>query len=618
MNYHTFTPLYSLLVPLQNTTSEMGPTAVCPGSHRCYYTPACFGFGSDFDDNTTEQVGFQVVDSSSGHMAAGSGLLYSSSTMHRGTGHSEGPDRVVLILSFAGRPDHNNRPGLYSRFPPLDSVYGIRWHQMGHSLSDFSDPYKQMSFSLTKWTGFMNMDSKLAWTSFRFDLFRAANPDQYRFRAEDLKMQKDQSKGLMGILSSIFFVDVHPPPRTSTLSDTEYHAIRLLNRIREACLAIFAVLLTTYLLFVGFSIKPRSIVTLTRLVVLALVLCGLAELARYKIGQSDWASDILAGSIAAGPPEMSSTRDIVQLENYDRNLPTPVVQDVLVESLPTKLAAHAHILDYLPGNRRWRSIAHDQSKFYLLYDGLPRSFRQAVVNHVISMTRSIATRTFYEKNIFGDFVQMTDETLRRRTRDLILEQVLRPNNRLRHLTDKIRCKEGGARTLCQSTPQVIQEIFQQSGELSAPSTKTSSNAQVRGLFVQKHAMQYPWQTTESCAPAEASPRKTWEVGDVVQAQMRRAGTYPSRKWVNVEIIKKSEHNMYDLKGFNVDGERLYGVHGSLLRQPHQTDPDDRTFPGLAFSTLSGPTSMATCKLPVLNDEQACDRSSLSLSKYNVC
>jgi hypothetical protein len=37
----SFHSLYTVLIPLQDTAAWQGSTAVCPGSHRRYYTPAC-------------------------------------------------------------------------------------------------------------------------------------------------------------------------------------------------------------------------------------------------------------------------------------------------------------------------------------------------------------------------------------------------------------------------------------------------------------------------------------------------------------------------------------------------------------------------------------------------
>ncbi|KAL7581753.1 hypothetical protein ACA910_022289 [Epithemia clementina (nom. ined.)] len=614
MNHHTFTPLYTVLIPLQDTTLEMGPTAVCPGSHRCFFTPSCYGFGSDHGENTTEQTGFEIVDVDTGKIEVGSGLIYSSTTLHRGTRHSRGPHRAVLILSFAGRPDHINRPSLYSRYPPLDSVYGIRWHQMGYTLSDLADPYNQMSPSLTRWTGLADT-AKLAWTSFRFDLLRAANPDQYGFRTEDLQKQKDQMKGIMGTLSTVFFVDVLPPPRKSEYNDTEYHARRLLERIRAVCFAALAALLVLYLCLVCVANNSLLPGTLVRLTIMVAVIHGCVQFTRSKIDQSTWASDIVAGSIAAGPPE-SKHRDAAVSPLYSKNLPTPRIQDVLVDSLPLKLAAHAYILDYLPGNRRWRSLALAQSKFYLLYIGMPAAFREAVVENVITLTKFNGSRIFYEKNMLGDFVEMPHERVRSKTRELLLEQVLSPNRRLGHIKENLHCKEGGLRTLCQLRPQLVRDLFQDENDNS--NRATISNLSLDTSLIRKRALYIPLQSAQVCVPREPRPLANWEVGDTVQVQMKRSGTYPSRKWVNAEIVKVWQNGSYDLKSYNVDLEQAFGLESSLLRSPQKLEPDLWTLPLISLATKSGHASMAKCKLAAFDlvGEGGCDRSSLSLDGLN--
>ena len=199
-----------------------GPTAVCPGSHRCYYTGGCSGFDSA---SSSESGGFQVINPDTGYWNAGDGLLYKygSSTQHRGTAHQQGPPRVALILSFASPPDHE-QPSHYSRLPPLDTVYGIRWDHLGYTLDDLRDPLHRMDFWKGKWTGLFK--GSPAWNSFRLDTF----PEQYRFRREDLEQYAKDGTGLMGKMSRWFHASVIKSPKD--YKATEFHAIRLLRRIR--------------------------------------------------------------------------------------------------------------------------------------------------------------------------------------------------------------------------------------------------------------------------------------------------------------------------------------------------------------------------------------------------
>ena len=612
MNRHTFSQLFTLLIPLQDTTPEMGPTAVCPGSHRCYFTSSCYGFGTDLDDNTTEQVGFQVVDPSTGTWEAGSGLLYNSNTIHRGTSHVKGPSRVALILTFAGRPDNANKPSQYSRFPPLDSVYAIRWHQMGHSLSDLADPYNRMSFSFLRWTG-LTYPAKLSWSSSRFDLFRAANPGQYRFRIEDLKEQKLQRKGLMGTLSAILMLEVKAPPKHGPYNDVEYHLIRLLVRLSTVCLTLFVGGLAMYMSLVAVIDTPRILGTFSRLLVASLALYTLTKLMRAQVDQSVWASEIASGSIASHPPH--SIQDPSLSQHYSMNLPTPRVNDVLVDNASFKGDAYDHFLDFSPGNLVWRSAAREQSKFFLLYDGLPTCFRDAVVKHVISLTKREGPRRFFEKNSYEDYVEMKNTSVIRRTKDLIVDEVLHFRKRLGNMTDNAHCTNGGSMTLCKLRSKVIRDIFYRSRD--SASHQSAAMPRNHALLLRSSLSQVPALEMKRCFGKSEHTPSRWEVGDLVQVQINRSGLYQSRKWVNAEITSIRGSGSYDVKTFSIDVEQSFGLDKARIRSPQQQEPDIRTLAAVWFKTRSGHASRISCFTAGHDStmRDLCDLSSLALDTY---
>jgi hypothetical protein len=86
----SFVPSYSLFVPLQDTTAEMGATHVCPGSHLC----------SKADVICDELGAFAVSGEGAGNLwPMGSGALLNQQIFHRGMGYTQkgGIDRVVLM-----------------------------------------------------------------------------------------------------------------------------------------------------------------------------------------------------------------------------------------------------------------------------------------------------------------------------------------------------------------------------------------------------------------------------------------------------------------------------------------------------------------------------------------
>jgi hypothetical protein len=129
-----FIPSYSLFIPLQNVTAEMGATGICPGSHMC--AEGC----SDYCVDT----GFQVsgVDN---NWPLGYGALINQQTTHRGSAHVDphGMDRVVFILTFAPRPQ-TLPTTVETRLIGLAGSYSLHWAQWGHTLSDYQQPLQRM------------------------------------------------------------------------------------------------------------------------------------------------------------------------------------------------------------------------------------------------------------------------------------------------------------------------------------------------------------------------------------------------------------------------------------------------------------------------------------------
>jgi hypothetical protein len=96
----TYSHSYSLFIPLQDTTSEMGPTDLCPGTHYC--ADALYQLCEE------SKIGLnEIVPENDGIWKAGDAALLNQQVWHRGTEHNspDAPDRIVFIVSFIGRPN---------------------------------------------------------------------------------------------------------------------------------------------------------------------------------------------------------------------------------------------------------------------------------------------------------------------------------------------------------------------------------------------------------------------------------------------------------------------------------------------------------------------------------
>ena len=103
------------------------------------------------------------------------------SVYHRGTAHKDpkGPDRVLFILTFAGRPRFAKNQ-LESRLIGFEGSYSLRWDQWGHTLRDFANPEKHMIEPWRKLRAlglYKAPDRKWGWDYLTVASMRIANED---------------------------------------------------------------------------------------------------------------------------------------------------------------------------------------------------------------------------------------------------------------------------------------------------------------------------------------------------------------------------------------------------------------------------------------------------------
>ena len=131
-----FLPSYSLFIPLQDITSEMGPTEVCPGTHVC----------QDSARNFCSAGSAVRLANGDQHWKRGFGALVNQQLFHRGTEHvmEGGPERVLFILTLTPRPRWGKNQ-VEARMIGHSGSYSIKWNQWGHTLSDFGSVKTKMA-----------------------------------------------------------------------------------------------------------------------------------------------------------------------------------------------------------------------------------------------------------------------------------------------------------------------------------------------------------------------------------------------------------------------------------------------------------------------------------------
>lgn len=292
----TFGPSYSIFIMLQNTTKDMGATAMCPGSHYCSdgnIEPIC------------ERDGFQYTDSRTGNWRAGDALLMNMNSYHRGAAHTDpgSPDRVMMILTFVPKPE----PRSESRQMSQGITFSLRWDMWGHTLSDLANADKVMG---EPWATLRALGLyKLPGTTWGIDFITSAS---MRMANEDNGFRRDQldehiERGGFPWLPDFLEGQVCPPPCEDEswyeyLNDTIRRCVDFFKQLE--IILVFVTLV--WFFFAGvildgensksgshrlrrFGLAIRRLACSHGLVILFFVISN------RHVDQSGWAKDITAG-----------------------------------------------------------------------------------------------------------------------------------------------------------------------------------------------------------------------------------------------------------------------------------------------------------------------------------
>jgi hypothetical protein len=166
----TYSHSYSLFLPLQDTTGDLGATEFCPGTHFCAsddlwdvceanrigmhdirpkYTGSSSSSSSssssvDDDKNIEDEYEYDG-DGKEEIWRAGDGALFNQQVWHRGTAHvdDDGPDRVMFIVSFLRRPvvDDPRQLARGTYFHQKWLNWGSTWQDMTDAASALKRPW---------------------------------------------------------------------------------------------------------------------------------------------------------------------------------------------------------------------------------------------------------------------------------------------------------------------------------------------------------------------------------------------------------------------------------------------------------------------------------------------
>ncbi|KAL3926570.1 MAG: hypothetical protein SGBAC_013423 [Bacillariaceae sp.] len=343
----TYSHSYSLFIPLQNTTGQMGPTDLCPGTHYC----------ADWIDAQCEEnkIGLHEIRDG-GIWKAGDAVLLNQQVWHRGTQHTD-PDsseRIIFILSFIGRPTDNRQLA-------RGTYFHMKWNMWGHTWQDLADAATSM---VSPWNILRCLHLwKAKGREWGYDLFTAAT---LRIANQQLGCEPHDLEGLLNVLAKNGFpewldgtIDLdHPHAWQIYLRETIDITLAFLIKANKISVAVYLVI------FLGASATGRSgsrsptrsfsgsVLLLFRTYGIAI---SLGWLALNNIRSSPWARNISAGKTLMRPFPVA--KDVMRDDPSISKGPTtvPLRTDVLVGTrLASKtIGVYSRWHDFHPGNRKF-------------------------------------------------------------------------------------------------------------------------------------------------------------------------------------------------------------------------------------------------------------------------
>ena len=380
-----FGPSYSVFIQLQNTTTEMGATSACPGTHMCAHGPM---------DKFCDSHGFQVVNKDK-VWRLGDAMLMNMNMWHRGAGHvdPDAPDRVMMIMTFVPKP----RSRVESRQLSQGITFSLRWDMWGHTLSDLAKADTAMT---------------QPWATLRaLGLYKAKDADwgidfvtgsTHRIANEDHGYRRDQ---LEELIESGGFKEI-PKFLHGEISEDEgwheyilYTLINCENFAKSVHLGVIAVYVVIQSILLLFSLIlsnnkhsscGRFFWAMVRLGVSHTLVYGLYKAANNHVDNTQWAKDLNAGRLYTAP---------FGLEDNEFQGPTtlPTRDDILIDTR-YKSDYLAMYTDYVssghPGNQKWNGVLDVMSPIYASYSD--DIFRNAVAEYTISAMLAESRRFLYQ------------------------------------------------------------------------------------------------------------------------------------------------------------------------------------------------------------------------------
>jgi hypothetical protein len=567
-NARSFVSMYSLFIPLQDTTSAMGATDACAGTHYCYDD----GLGKDVCSDPANNI--RVVGTRGNYTEytdspeedadkwkTGDAFLFDMPVVHRGPAHTDpsGEHRVMLILTLSPRP---LGPGLDMRQLGLGTSYSNRWDMWGLSITDLEDADEAMKqpWRTLRTLGVYKRPSEGAWG---WDMLTVAaariGNEQFGYRDEEMTMLVEKINNHYSW--PVRYVLAHYDDGAWWVWVEE-----TLKKFITLCAGIYG---AAFILVLGASWKSCGAVV-ARTLAINFILFLVFSSGLFQLWRSTWGSDLRAGKSQAKP-----FVDMDRLGTYDRSKgPTkmPVARDVLIGGARLNspwMASHNRIADFHPGNVAWHTAISDLFETYHSYSHLP-IFPQAILSSINDVIWSNNYGEFLLQNEAGDWIVLTDKDSLLQTRRLLVEKkypVLQVINQ-EILFQISECRHGArressmSRRHCTKDLETIQRQLFGEEEPQSIIRATNSPSPRRMSFPLKemtHSLAVAPKATEF--PLKSNSR-LYSGGDGIVAYKHREGY-----WLQGSITDVDPNGSYSVRF--IDDFTHSGLSEGLLRRMHE-------------------------------------------------
>jgi hypothetical protein len=363
----------------------MGATSACPGSHYC---------AAGSMDRWCDKHGFQIIKDE-GYWSTGDALLMNMDSWHRGAAHvdPQGPDRVMLILTFVPKPQERAE----SRQMAQGITFSLRWDHWGMTWRDL----KEGRFWLP-WMRALSLfkPSHVPWglDYISSSSMRIANEDN-GFGREDLEDFLDY--GGFWYLPKCMQAELGSGDSWSEfLNNTVLKSESFMKYINKIAIGASTALL---FLFNLTSSPHKSVGRALRRVIIShgLIFVGYLLL-NFYVDNSFWAKDILAN-------RRYSNAFVAEESEYPLDAPMafPARTDVLVQTRYDSEFLHMYNdwMDNHPGNELFNEHLNAITPVYRSY---PDLFREASVDYIVEAIKSSPGR-FLHQSIHGTWLRMSDD-----------------------------------------------------------------------------------------------------------------------------------------------------------------------------------------------------------------